>query len=143
MYERDIIKLMSTNKAFMYGFLLPSVIEPSFHQNSFFFPSEDALIVCGLDTMKPYKIGLREEVKLLSRILLPVRTPEQIYHRIRNAKKTKTVSNLIQVGWTIKRRINSTLISRMNFIPVSVLLIPMLIFFLGFLCLWKTSGSFR
>ncbi|ODM98936.1 GON-4-like protein [Orchesella cincta] len=90
-FPRHIVKIIAENETFIYKNLLPE----SFNQKNqearcrFTF-SEDALLVSSLEEMKSMKRSATQMAEIISELLLVVHSQHQVYHRIRNLRKSSS-----------------------------------------------------
>jgi len=94
-FPRHVVKVIAESPAFCYPELLPLIYSQDCLTKCRFLPSEDVLLIYGLEDLKNCDIQLIEKTKIISTILLPARTSKMIYHRVRNLRKSASTGSQI------------------------------------------------
>lgn len=89
LFPRHVVKVIAENPAFLYNRLLPERYnQKNMEHRCTFSYSEDALLVGALEEFKDRQMTVNQMAAIISQVLLVAHPPGQLFHRIRNLKKT-------------------------------------------------------
>lgn len=117
-FPRPVAKAIVESDAFIFPNLLPLHYNQKVGTRLLFAPSEDNLLIYGIDQLRHTKLSWKEKAQSISGIMMPCRPTDAIYHRIRNLRKKD-----------YGQRSQNVLVSRnLNFLPGGFLTVQSLNF---------------